>query len=264
MGALSVVLAAGKITGNSTNGILTTSPIDAGIVSSVSNNGSDGVSISGKCRFQSVNVNDNAGTGFTVPAGSYLDVFGGSSSGNTSANLFTGDPAVVHNFRNFTTSETYSLGTVIGNEIRFTNLNGTANNHKVIMFGGTVLSELSVRHTASGISWNLQPTSALRDVNFPVQISLAKVAVASSGLVTANAWMQRDNTGLTMQLMCRGGQIGGVASDVFTTMTVGASTWEQVTITFTPTEAGVVEILAQAYGGTTFNGYVDDFSVSQA
>jgi hypothetical protein len=31
-----------------------------------------------------------------------------------------------------------------------------------------------------------------------------------------------------------------------------------LTISFTPTEAGVVEILALAYGGTAYSVYVDD------
>jgi len=57
-----------------------------------------------------------------------------------------------------------------------------------------------------------------------------------------------------------GGQIAGVASDVVSAMTAAADTWEELTISFTPTAAGVVEIEAQAYGGTTESVYVDDMS----
>jgi len=76
--------------------------------------------------------------------------------------------------------------------------------------------------------------------------------------------MYRTNTGLTARLMCKGGQIAGVATDVSTAMTAAATTWEEVTITFTPTEIGVVEILAECWGGTTYSLYVDDFSATQA
>jgi hypothetical protein len=75
--------------------------------------------------------------------------------------------------------------------------------------------------------------------------------------------MRRDNTGLTMRLVCPGGQILGVSSNVFTDMTAAADTWETVTITFTPTKPGAVDIYAYAFGGTTFSGYVSNLTASQ-
>ena len=77
--------------------------------------------------------------------------------------------------------------------------------------------------------------------------------------------MRKTNaTGITGVLVCRGGQIAGVDSDVTQAMSNTANAYEQVTITFTPTAAGVVEIEVWAYGGTAYSVYVDDFSVSQA
>jgi hypothetical protein len=46
-------------------------------------------------------------------------------------------------------------------------------------------------------------------------------------------------------------------------MTAAADTWEQVSISFTPTQNGVYDIYAYAFGGTTFTGYVDDVGVTQ-
>ena len=120
------------------------------------------------------------------------------------------------------------------------------------------------RHTASGISWKMQPTNTARNSTWPVTLSLAKVACAANSLVTVKAWMRRTNTGLTMRLVCKGDQIAGVSSDVVSAMTAAADTWEELTITFTPTEVGVVEITAEAWGGTTFSGWVDDMTISQA
>jgi hypothetical protein len=96
-----------------------------------------------------------------------------------------------------------------------------------------------------------------------VTLSLAKVACAANSLVTVKAWMRRDNSGLTMRLVCKGGQIAGVANDVTASVTT-TNAWEEETITFTPTETGVVEITAEAWGGTTFSGWVDDLTISQA
>ena len=95
-------------------------------------------------------------------------------------------------------------------------------------------------------------------------MSLAKIAVAASTLVTVTCWFRRSNTGITGKLVCRGGQIAGINADVSASMTAAADTWEQLTITFTPTAAGGVEIEAWAYGGTAYSVYVDDINCSQA
>ena len=69
---------------------------------------------------------------------------------------------------------------------------------------------------------------------------------------------------VTGSLVCRGRQIAGVDTDVKADVTVGGGIWEQVTITFTPTVAGVVEIEAWAYGGTSGAAFIDDLALAQA
>lgn len=139
----------------------------------------------------------------------------------------------------------------------------TAGNHKIFAAGALISAATDQRYTASGISWKIQPTSTNRNSSWPVTLSLAKVAVAANSLVTVSAWMRRDNSGLTMRLVVKGGQIAGVPNDVVAAMTT-TNAWEQETITFTPTETGVVEITAEAWGGTTFSGWVDAMAISQA
>ena len=143
------------------------------------------------------------------------------------------------------------------------NHDNTADNHYIALANGNITSSVAVRHTASGISWKMSPTDSTYCVTGnPLPLAIAKIACAANVLVTASVWMQRTNTGLTARLVCKGKQIAGVAADVSTSMTVAADTWENVTITFTPTEVGVVELIAEAYGGTTYSVYVDDFSWS--
>lgn len=139
----------------------------------------------------------------------------------------------------------------------------TANNHKIFMAGALISSATDQRKTASGISWKMQPTNTNRSSAWPVVLSLAKVACSANNLVTIKAWMRRDNSGLNMRLVCKGGQIAGVPNDVTASVTT-TNAWEEETITFTPTEAGVVEITAEAWGGTTFSGWVDDMTITQA
>ena len=140
----------------------------------------------------------------------------------------------------------------------------TAGNHKIFMHGALISSATDQRKTASGVSWKLQPTNTQSwNSSRPLTLSLAKVACSANNLVTIKAWMLRDNAGLTMRLVCKGGQLAGVASDVVSALST-TNAWEEETITFTPTETGVVEITAEAWGGTTFSGWVDDMTISQA
>jgi len=138
----------------------------------------------------------------------------------------------------------------------------TANNHVIFTDGGQIQSDTSVRHTDSGIAWRFNVTSNNRASNYPLDLKIARVACTANNQVTVKAWFRRNNTGLTMKLVCRGKQIAGVDNDVIASMTADANTWEELQIQFTPTEAGVVEIEVWAYGGTTYSGWVDDMTIS--
>jgi hypothetical protein len=140
----------------------------------------------------------------------------------------------------------------------------TLNNHKNLSNGGVISSATDQRKTLTGISWKFQPTSTVDCFDQkPLKLSLAKVACGANTLVTVKAWMRRSNAGLTMRLVCKGGQIAGVTSDIASSV-VAVNAWEEETITFTPTETDVVEITAEAWGGTTFSGWVDDLTITQA
>jgi hypothetical protein len=145
------------------------------------------------------------------------------------------------------------------------NHDNTPGNHKIFAHGGLISAATDQRNTASGISWKFQPTStSLVSSRFPLTLSLAKVACAANSLVTVKAWMRRTSIVLTMRLVCQGGQIAGVDADVISAVTASSNTWQELTITFTPTEVGVVEIIAEAWGGTISSGWVDDMTISQA
>lgn len=140
----------------------------------------------------------------------------------------------------------------------------TANLHYIWCDYGLIYSTTSVRYSNNGIAWAMAPTNVnIRYVNFPLDLSLATVAVSANSQVTVKAWMRRSAIGLIMRLRVKGGQIAGVTNDVTGYMTAAADTWEQVSLNFTPTEAGVVEILAECWGGSTFTGYVDDLTIIQ-
>lgn len=132
---------------------------------------------------------------------------------------------------------------------------------------GTVNSDQTVRHTASGYSWNLAPTSATQKLILPgpATFDAFKAAVVASAAVTVTAWVRKDSSynGNAPRLVLVGGFIGGIAADVTDSLSVGADTWEQLSVSGTPNEAGVIEWYIDC-DGTAGSVYVDDIAVSQS
>ena len=140
----------------------------------------------------------------------------------------------------------------------------TVGNNKIYFTGGLGTSQTAVRNTPSGYAWSLAPTSTSTVTSaFPLKLKIASVAANGGSAVTISAYMRRTNTGLTMQLVCPANQPYGPSTDTTASISAAADTWQQVSISFTPTQNGVFDIYAYVYGGTTYTGYVDDLGVSQ-
>ena len=187
-------------------------------------------------------------SGNTLPAGNGMFSFGGTIYLN-----------------NCTINESAEFGFYGGSDGRIYSQNhdNTSGNHYLYTDLGVIRPQTSVRYTNSGYAWSLSPTSDYRKESYPLGFSIGKVAVSANALVTVKAWMRRTNIGLIFRLMIKGGQIAGVSSDVMSYMTAAADTWQQVSLSFTPTEAGAVEILAECWGGSTYTGYIDELSIIQ-
>ncbi|MDD5523527.1 MAG: right-handed parallel beta-helix repeat-containing protein [Kiritimatiellae bacterium] len=138
----------------------------------------------------------------------------------------------------------------------------TPMSNKIYMDGATIVSQSAVRQTVSGVAWKISPTSIVRNSYNPVILPIARIAVDSGAAISVFAWFLRDNVDITGKLVCRKGQLAGLTSDQIDTITAGIDTWEELSVTFTPTESGVVEIEAWVYGGTTYSVYVDSIRIS--
>jgi len=145
-----------------------------------------------------------------------------------------------------------------------------AGNHYIFDAHGTIKSQDSVRHTASGIAWEISPTSEDKREEFPLEMSLCRIACEANKQVTVNAWLRRDHaTDIEGRIIIKGGTIQGVSADVSDSLTAAADTWEELEIQFTPTEAEVAEVFVQAYypdsvSTYTYTVYVDDVTITQA
>lgn len=151
---------------------------------------------------------------------------------------------------------------------------GVNGNHKIFAQGGLISSDNVVRQSPSGISWKLQPTSTqFINSRRPLLLSVAKLAFPlQTVIVTVRAWMYRDNSNLNMRLRVMNtleqypaigsnfpGQQAGTEA-----MATLVNTWEQVEISFSSYSGrAVYEIVVEAWGGTTYTGWVDNLTFLQ-
>lgn len=142
--------------------------------------------------------------------------------------------------------------------------------HKHYVDQGVINSEASDRTGGQGPMWSSAITGVaafLRNVFYPITLELAQIAVDPDVPLTVTAWMRKDHaTNIRGRLVCRGGQVAGVASTVYDELD-NDTTWQELTITVTPTERGVVTIEKWAFTDVMSPGgakvFVDDLSVTQ-
>ncbi len=148
------------------------------------------------------------------------------------------------------------------------NHNGTGQNY-LFDAGVEVVSAPTTRSGGAGLMWGITLTNPLgpyRDEGWPFYLPIAQVPVEANYLVTASLWMKKtDSTDIAASFICKGGQIAGVTTDV-ETVKASDTAWQNVTITFTPTERGVVELGAKVWfvTSTPETVYIDDITISQA
>ncbi len=243
-------------------------------VSKLNNNGtaslSFGAATSSGNRVLSVAECNYSPIGINFLGGSNNHVMSISTLGNTTS-VSTGTSQCdnfIYNANLLESPESVTVTTDYTNARIFSNKHDrTANNHWIFTDGGTVNTDAVERHTASGVSWKTSITSTIRTSSYPLDFKIAEVAVNANALVTFTCWVKKSHaTDIAGAIVLQGSQIAGVPSDVVTTK-ANDTAWEQLTLTFTPTEAGVVEILGRAYTtglSITDTVWFDDVDVDQA
>jgi hypothetical protein len=111
----------------------------------------------------------------------------------------------------------------------------------------------------SGITkgWKVDVTNATDRTEIdPIDFIVASFPVTSGVPVTVGVNMQRNNAGLTLKAVVKQFAAGNLTDVVGTITSAGTNAWERVTVTFTPAETCVVDLYVQAYGGSTYSGWV--------
>lgn len=116
----------------------------------------------------------------------------------------------------------------------------------------------------TGKEWKLSITGSNRGTHYPFSVAIAAVPVNANKQVTVKLYFKKSGTGIAGRLFVRGGQIAGVDDDIYTECPNDTNR-NQVTLQFTPTEKGVVEIEVQAWYVSSITDYiiVDDIDITQ-
>ena len=231
------------------------------------NNGAYGIVLGANAElfFNNVVLHNNTTAAVQVAAGPTFLVFNNLvTSGNTVGFNFDAMGGQRVTCRNWSFNEATPLGSPPAYQdsmLISVNDDGVAGNTVIRCDGGTISSDTTTRHTASGVSWKLCPTDSTRSASYPLVHHVGYFLCEENVAHTISVWCYRTNAGLTGTLRLKGWQLAGVDADVTDTVTTTGS-WEELTLTFTPTESGFVEVQIEAYGGTTYALYWDDASIS--
>jgi hypothetical protein len=236
---------------------------------SMNSNNQYGVIVTGGTNqnpFQDIAAKNNSQVGFMLSGAAFpIKVARLVTASNASAGVSIGAGVILLN--SSITDTTKFSGFNVGSNLSVYSQKdgGVADTHVITTYGGTIISTTDQRHTVPGIAWKFRPTDTYRIASYPLALSVAKIACAANAAVSVSIWTRRDNTNIKGQLILRGGQIAGVPSDIAVSCTPSINTWTQSgNLTFTPTEAGVVELFFEVWDGVgTSNAFwVDDELIS--
>jgi hypothetical protein len=146
------------------------------------------------------------------------------------------------------------------------NHDDTPGNHWGFTNGATINMQSSVVHSAEPVAWKFTLSSSASGQYRPATLRLGPFPVEASALVTVTAWIKKDhatNVGAKLYVQDELYNIDGVVADSATK--ADDTSWEELTITFTPTEAGVVPVFVDAwYADGASNVYVGSITLTQA
>jgi hypothetical protein len=224
------------------------------------NNSNEGFAATG-CIIQDFISRDNGTYGVNVSQG-INEINGLITSGNATG-------AIVNygflRLNNATISETNTITSAsimtTANASRYSTYRGFQRANSAI----TVSDVNTPVHGAATRSYAHAPTAATTTELCIVQ-PLQPFAVAASTLVTFKIWVQRTSTNVEGRVRLKGYVTPGVDADVTATITAAINTWEELSVTCTPSAAGVVQIDLESYSvnGSTGTVYFGDATVTQA
>jgi hypothetical protein len=144
------------------------------------------------------------------------------------------------------------------------NHDGTEGNHWGFARGATVNWQTTEKQGSDPGSWRVAHTSLERGIMHAVRFSIAELACVENVAVTVDVWVKKDhatNVGCKIYVESGDYNVTGVAAD--SAEATNSTAWQQVQISFTPTQAGVIPIWFESWmTGSSSNTYVGSIVVS--
>jgi hypothetical protein len=164
----------------------------------------------------------------------------------------------------YTESNIYSNGQYALGNSYMSGLNGVANNFLGFSRQAQISRETTITRSG-GSSWKVNLINMPRNAGNPVAINFGQIYLTAGVAATISMWVYLENFQTAANMTLLGYQIPGVNSNVVATADTGITgTWQQLSITVTPTSSGVVTLQANAWlaqGAATRSVYFDDMTL---
>ena len=129
----------------------------------------------------------------------------------------------------------------------------------------TINWQTATKYSTQAGAWKVNITNAERNSVCSVPLKLAEIAVVAAKLVTVKAWVKKDHaTNIACKLISYA-DVTLAYAEASATKGSADTNWEELTITFTPTNKGVADIFLESWwvAGSS-SVYVGTISVTQA
>ena len=164
----------------------------------------------------------------------------------------------------YTESSIYSNGQYALGNSYMSGINGTANDFKGYSYQAEISRETTITHSGAS-SWKVNVLNMPRNAGNPVAINFGQIYLKANVAATISMWVYLENFQTAANMTLVGYQIPGITTNQVATADTGITgTWQQLSITVTPTANGVVTLQANAWlaqGAANKSVYFDDISV---
>lgn len=212
---------------------------------------------------------DNATYGI-LGTSAHVTVIAPTTSANGTAGLQAANGAIilVDDTTNCSDSTVYGTNASHG-IIQVSRVAGAAGDARVRMHAVWVIQKATTPvHGSTTYSYQHTPVSGKQIVNAPLIQRCKPFAVDSTGTLTISIWVRRDHaSNVSAKLVVRGMQVDGISTDLTDTISVGADTWEQLTVSGSPSEKVPIQVELHSWNTTTtstHNIFFGDATVTQA
>lgn len=210
-----------------------------------------GMTLNGTNKFVNCNFQNN-GSGSVQMNNASLSPFDG-NGGTYFRNCLFGDSTEIN-----ITTNTYGMAWSYKHD-------QTASNHWGYLWGGTINWQTTTKQGSDPGAWRVVHTSSERSSVYPIRFPVGEFAVSASSAVTFTAWVKKDHaTNVAAQIKVEGEVYTLEGITETTDVKASDTNWEQLSITFTPTESGIVTIWFESwYVAGNSNTYIGSVTCTQ-